>query len=117
MKTQPLPAAWLMCEGRVLASADIANTAKSRRRGLIGQTSIDSALVISPCKWIHSIGMKCAIDVLYLDDTGLVVKTEHLKPMRIAAPVGRSKTIVEMPSGSIERFGVQVGDLIEVRSA
>jgi uncharacterized membrane protein (UPF0127 family) len=37
--------------------------------------------------------------------------------MRIAAPVGRSKTIVEMPSGSIERFGVQVGDLIEVRSA
>ena len=89
-----------MCDGKVLASADIANTAKSRRRGLIGHTSIDSALVISPCKWIHTIGMKFAIDVLYLDATGLVVKTEHLEP-----------------SGSIERFGVRVGDLIEVRSA
>jgi len=117
MKTQPLPTAWLMSEGKVLASADIANTAKSRRRGLIGQTSIDSALVISPCKWIHSFGMKCAIDVLYLDNEGLVVKTEHLKPMRVAAPVGRSKTIVELPPGSIERFGVRIGDLIEVRSA
>ena len=117
MNTQPLSQGWLMCGGKVLASADIANTAKSRRHGLIGQTSIDSALVISPCKWIHSIGMKCAIDVLYLDNEGLVVKTEHLKPMRVAAPVGRSKTIVEMPSGSIERFGVRVGDLIEVRSA
>ena len=106
-----------MCEGNVLASADIANTAKSRRRGLIGQTSIDSALVISPCKWIHTIGMKCAIDVLYLDATGLVVKTEHLKPMRVAAPVSRSKTIIEMASGSIERCGVRIGDLIEVRSA
>lgn len=116
MKTQPLPTAWLLCEGKVLASADIANTTKSRRRGLIGQASIDSALVISPCKWIHSIGMKCAIDVLYLDVTGLVVKTEHLKPMRIAVPVGRSKTIVELPSGSIERFGIRVGDLIEVRN-
>jgi uncharacterized membrane protein (UPF0127 family) len=61
--------------------------------------------------------MKCAIDVLYLDAAGLVVKTEHLKPMRVAAPVGRSKTIVEMSSGSIERFGLQIGDLIEVRSA
>jgi uncharacterized protein len=117
MKTQPLSPAWLMCDGKVLASADIANTAKSRRRGLIGHTSIDSALVISPCKWIHTIGMKFAIDVLYLDATGLVVKTEHLEPMRVAAPVGRSKTIVELPSGSIERFGVRVGDLIEVRSA
>ncbi len=117
MKTQPLSPAWLMCEGKVLASADIANTAKSRRRGLIGQTSIDSALVISPCKWIHSFGMKCAIDVLYLDATGLVVKTQQLKPMRVAAPVGRSKTIVEMSAGLIERFGVRVGDLIEVRSA
>jgi len=106
-----------MSDGKVLASADIANTVKSRRRGLIGQTSIDSALVISPCKWIHSIGMKCAIDVLYLDAAGLVVKTERLKPMRVAVPVGRSKTIVEMSSGSIERFGVQIGDLIEVRSA
>jgi uncharacterized membrane protein (UPF0127 family) len=117
MKTQSLPTAWLISEGKVLASADIANTAKSRRRGLIGQTSIDSALVISPCKWIHSIGMKCAIDVLYLDATGFVVKTQHLKPMRVAAPVGRSKTIVEMSAGLIERFGVHVGDLIEVRSA
>ena len=117
MKTQPLSPAWLICEGKVLASADIAKTAKSRRRGLIGQTSIDSALVVSPCKWIHSIGMKCAIDVLSLDDAGLVVKTERLKPMRVAAPVGRSKTIVEMSAGSIERFGLQIGDLIEVRSA
>jgi uncharacterized membrane protein (UPF0127 family) len=58
-----------------------------------------------------------ANDVLYLDNEGLVVKTEHLKPMRVAAPVGRSKTIVEMPSGSIERFDVRVGDFIEVRSA
>ena len=116
MKTQPLSPAWLMCDGKVLASADIANTAKLRRRGLIGRTSVDSALVISPCRWIHSIGMKCAIDVLYLDAAGSVIKTEHLKPMRIAAPVGRSKTIVEMSAGSIERCGVHVGDMIEVRS-
>ena len=34
MKTQPLSPAWLMCDGKVLASADIANTAKSRRLSL-----------------------------------------------------------------------------------
>lgn len=116
MKTQPLPTAWLLCDGKVLASADIANTARSRRRGLIGQSQIDSALVISPCKWIHSFGMKCAIDVLYLDATGAVLKTEHLDPLRVAAPVLKSKTVVELPSGSIERLGVHIGDVIEVRN-
>ncbi len=105
-----------MCEGKVLASADIANTARSRRRGLIGQTQIDSALVISPCKWIHSFGMRCAIDVLYLDAAGAVLKTEHLRPLRIAAPVLKSKTVVELPSGSIERLGLHRGDMIEVRN-
>lgn len=116
MKTQPLATAWLMCDGKVLASADIANTARSRRRGLIGQTQIDSALVISPCKWIHSFGMKCTIDVLYLDATGAVLKTKHLDPLRVAAPVLKSKTVVELPSGSIERLGVLIGDVIEVRN-
>jgi uncharacterized membrane protein (UPF0127 family) len=29
----------------------------------------------------------------------------------------KSKTIIELPSGSIERFGVRIGNVIEVRSA
>jgi len=39
-------AAWLMRSGDVLASADVADTPQSRRKGLIGRTSVENAMVI-----------------------------------------------------------------------
>ena len=35
-------AAWLMRSGDVLASADVADTPQSRRKGLIGRTSVEN---------------------------------------------------------------------------
>ena len=42
-------AAWLMRSGDVLASADVADTPQSRRKGLIGRTSVENAMVITQC--------------------------------------------------------------------
>ena len=50
--------AWLVSEGRVLASAEIAADSNSRRRGLIGRDHLDGAIIISRCRWIHTFGMK-----------------------------------------------------------
>lgn len=112
----PLPTAWLVSEGRVLASADVANTASARRRGLIGRGFVDGAFVLTPCKWVHSIGMRLDLDVAYLDAEGTVIKVERLAPWRVAAPVRRSTTVVEAAAGSFERWGLAVGDRVEVRS-
>ena len=40
--------AWLVCDARVLASAELADTRRARRRGLLGRDRIDGALVIEP---------------------------------------------------------------------
>lgn len=108
--------AWLMRSGDVLASADVADSAHSRRKGLIGRTSIDNPMVITECKWIHTIGVKVPLDVAYLDASGMVIKTERVKPLRISAPVSRCKTVVEAGAGSFERWNLKVGDVIEVRN-
>ena len=71
--------AWLVCDARVLASAEVADTRRARRRGLIGRDSMEGALVIAPCRWIHTIGMKFPIDVAYLDPDGVVVKTIQMQ--------------------------------------
>jgi uncharacterized membrane protein (UPF0127 family) len=108
---------WLVNEGRVLASAQLASTRAARRRGLIGQTEIHEALVLQPCKWVHSFGMKMAIDVAYLNTEGIVVCIETLRPWRVASPVWKSRTVVEAAHGAFERWGLHLGDVVEVRHA
>ena len=110
-------AAWLVRSGDVLASADVADTPQSRRKGLIGRTSIENAMVIPQCKWIHTIGVKVPLDIAYLDALGTVIKTERVKPLRISAPVSRCKTVVVAGAGSFERWNLKVGDVIEVRNS
>lgn len=111
----PLPAAWLVSDGRVLASANVASTPRARRHGLIGQHSVTTALVLDRCRWIHTIGVKCALDVAYLDEGGVIVKMQRVAPMRIPLPVTKSRFVIEASAGSFERWGIHLGDVIEVR--
>jgi uncharacterized membrane protein (UPF0127 family) len=67
------------------------------------------------CRWVHTIGMRCALDVAYLDDESRVMKVQQLSPMRLPMPVLAAHSVVEARAGSFERWGVRVGDVVEVR--
>jgi uncharacterized membrane protein (UPF0127 family) len=107
--------AWLVSDARVLASAEIAGTRAQRRRGLLGQAGVEGALVIERCRWVHTIGMHFAIDVAYLDDDGVVLKTTLMRRYRIGLPVRHAHCVIEAQAGAFERWGLHVGDEIEVR--
>jgi uncharacterized membrane protein (UPF0127 family) len=111
-----LPSAWLVSDGRVLASANIADTAQAKRRGLIGQTDMQTALVITPCRWIHTVGMRFALDIAYLDANGIVVKVQRVNKHRIPLPDFSARTVIEAKAGSFERWGLQLGATIETRT-
>lgn len=107
--------AWLVCDARVLASTEVADSRSARRRGLMGRESIEGALVIERCRWIHTIGMKFPIDVAYLDRYGVVIKTIQMQKFRVGIPVWSAKSIIEAEAGAFGRWGLRVGDEIEVR--
>lgn len=107
--------AWLVADGRVLASVEVADTRGRRRRGLLGRTTIEGALALDPCRWVHTIGVRFPIDVAYLDRNGVVVKTVRMARHRVGAPVPRARTVVEAAAGSFGRWGVRVGDRLEIR--
>lgn len=110
----PMP--WLVTEdARVLASADIAESGPTRRRGLLGTDGYDGALVLRPCRWIHTLGMRYAIDVAYLDERGEVIKTMQMHRHRVGVPVWRARQVIEAQAGAFARWGLHVGDVIEVR--
>ena len=107
--------AWLVSDARVLASAEITGDRRARRKGLLGRDGIEGALVIAPCRWVHTIGMRFALDVAYLDDGGVVLKTVQMKRRRIGAPVRHARTVIEAEAGAFARWELRVGDPIELR--
>jgi uncharacterized membrane protein (UPF0127 family) len=108
---------WLVTEdARVLASAEIADARSARRRGLLGRDGLEGALVLRPCRWIHTIGVRFPIDVAFLDDDGVVVKTMQMAQRRIGVPVWRSNLLIEAEAGAFARWGLRVGDTISVRN-
>ena len=106
---------WIVSGARVLASAERATDPSSRRKGLLGHTSFSGALVIEPCNWVHTIGMKFAIDVAFVDRNGTVIKTQRMRRNRLGMPVIGAAYVVEAESGAFSRWGLHVGDELEFR--
>lgn len=106
---------WLLCQAQVLSSLNIADTPRTRRHGLIGQSEVETPLLIDRCKWIHTFGVKCALDVAYLDDEFKVVKIQKIKPRRVALPVFSASHVLEAGAGTFENWGLAVGHTLEAR--
>jgi uncharacterized membrane protein (UPF0127 family) len=105
----------LVCDAHVLASAEVADDRAARRRGLLGRDHLDGALVLRPCKWVHTVGMRFPLDVAYLDADGVVMKTIQMRRHRVGIPVWRARVVIEAEAGAFGRWGLRVGDVVEVR--
>ncbi len=83
----------------------------SRLRGLLGRPRLqdDEGLLLSPCNQIHTLGMRYALDVVFLDKAGTVLKcVENLRPFRVAGAL-RARHALELAPGTIARHGIEQG--------
>jgi len=107
--------AWIVRDGDVLASADVACTARARRRGLLGRDGIDGALVLRPCRSVHTFFLRFPIDVAFCDREGTVLRTCSLRPWRLSPIVARAGFAIEAEAGAFERWRLRAGDRLEVK--
>ena len=107
---------WLVSEDRVLASLEVAETPTARRRGLLRRDALDGALLLRPANSVHTLGMRFAIDVAHLDGGLCVLRTVTRRPWRVGRPVAGARSVVEAEAGSFARWGLTVGDRLEVRA-
>ena len=77
---------------------------------------LQGALVLEPCRWVHTFGVRFPIDVAFLDDEGRVIKTMHMQRRRLGVPVWRASLVIEAEAGAFGRWGLHVGDVVEVRT-
>ena len=97
--------------------ADRASTFISRGRGLMLAAPMPSGggLVIEPCNSIHMFFMRYPLDILFVDKEGKVVfMYKGIKPWRVGRIVKGAKSAIELPEGSIEHSGTQVGDALAI---
>jgi len=72
-------------------------------------------LVIEPCNSIHMFFMRYPLDIVFLDKVGEVLfMYRGIKPWRMGRVVRGARLAIELPEGSIERSGTEVGDQIEM---
>ncbi len=93
---------------------EIAGTWWSRLKGLMFRSRLDpgTALLIVPCRSVHTHWMRFAIDVVALDEWGEVTEVvSDVSPWRMVTPAGRVRSIVEFPA---KTASVAVGDRIRV---
>ena len=107
---------WLVRDGEVLAAVEIASTARARRRGLMHRDSFAGALVLRPCRNVHTARMRFAIDVAFCDAEGTVLRTSTLAPWRISPIVLRAAFAVEAEAGAFDRWRLVRGDRLELRA-
>jgi len=106
--------AWLVRDGEVLATAEIASTRAARRRGLLGRDGADGAVVLRPCRQVHTFGMRFPIDVVWCGSGGRVLRTASLRRSRVSRPVLRARFVIEADAGAVGRWDLHAGDVIEI---
>ncbi len=104
----------LLVDGAAVAPLELADTARARRRGLLGRDGVEGALWLRPCGQVHSIRMRFPIDVAHLDRDGVVLRVVALRPGRLGPVVLRGRSVVEAAAGRFADWGVRVGARLSV---
>jgi uncharacterized membrane protein (UPF0127 family) len=97
----------------------VATSLLGRALGLLSTATLPSGegLYLSPCKSIHTFFMRYTIDVLFLDDKGVVMTQCTMAPWKISRWESRCRGILELPAGTLEKTRTQPGDLIDMKAA
>ncbi len=105
----------LLPDGRQLAArVRVARGLLSRFLGLMGRREVPAGegIWLVPCRSIHMFFMRTAIDLLFLDAEGEVVRSVSrmrpwsLRPFSVTlSPVRGARSTLELAPGTLERMG------------
>ncbi len=108
--------AWLLCDDRVLVTADVSDRLVDIVKGLAGHAEYHGALVLWRAGIAHSFGARFPIEVAFLDGDLTVVRTCRLVPGRIARPCRHGRHTLLAASGAFDRWALRTGDHLELRA-
>jgi uncharacterized membrane protein (UPF0127 family) len=106
---------WLVRDGEVLATLEVAESSRARARGLLGRDDFDGALLLRPAKSVHTLGMRFPIDVAFVDKDLVVLRTVTMARWRMGRPVWKAHGVIEARAGAFAHWNLHVGEQLEVK--
>lgn len=107
----------LVVDGREVAPVLVADTVRTRLRGMLFRRPLPPALLLEPAGSVHGMGMLTTLEVALLDDDREVLATLRLRPCGLTRPRRGVRSVLEAPVGSFGRWGLVVGSRLSVRPA
>lgn len=95
----------------------VAETSWSRLVGLLGKPGLEpgTGLLIMPSQAIHTVAMRFAIDVVFVDRNWRVI---HLRPamipFRMTSLHWKARCVLELPAGVIAQTSTVIGDQLSI---
>jgi uncharacterized membrane protein (UPF0127 family) len=106
---------WLLRDGEVLASLEVADSFLARSRGLLGRHSFEGAMLLTHTRGVHTLGLSFPIDVAFCNKDLVVVDLVTLGRWRMSRPRLTARCVIEAEAGAFQRWGVSKGTKLEVR--
>src|SRR5271166_6814139 len=95
----------------------VAGTSLSRLLGLLGKRRLEpsTGLLIIPSQAIHTVAMRFAIDVIFVDRQWRVVHVRPaMVPYRMTGIHWKARCVLELPSGQIAQTSTAIGDQLSI---
>jgi uncharacterized protein len=78
--------------------------------GLIGRRSACAALLVPRCRSVHTFGMRFALDLVWLDACGAVVRVDRgVRPCRVRS-CRAARSVLELRSGPAEELAAMLAE-------
>jgi len=90
---------------------------RARLVGLLARASVPrgQGIWLNACGAIHTLGMRAAIDVIFLDRSGCVLQLDrHVAPNRPLLSCRGAIAVVELGSGTLDASALTIGDRLEL---
>jgi uncharacterized membrane protein (UPF0127 family) len=105
--------------GTATLSLCITESVFERMRGLLGRAPLGpgEAMVIDACNMVHTVGMGYAIDIVFVDRAGTILRIcPAVRPGRMRLCLG-ARQVVELAAGEAARQGLAAGQVLPVDTA
>lgn len=101
--------------GAVVIEGTEARGFAARVRGLLGRDPLEEGRGLwLAAKQVHTVGMRFAIDAVYLDAAGSVLRVKTLAPGRLGPLVPKARWVLEIGAGEASRLGIAPGDRFRI---
>lgn len=102
----------------VIARVEVADTPIRRMVGLLGRRGLGpgQALHIVPCGSVHTLFMRFMLDLVFLDDSGRVVRCMRgVPPWRMVFGGRGARSVLELGSGWLPGGVLEPGQVVSLR--